>query len=177
MAEMTRTADQREADRAEVARLYLTGSTQAAIAAQLDITQQQVSYDLGVIRKRWRASAARDFDALIDEQLAKVDRVEAEYWAAWERSQREAQASLTRRTEGEGVTTTAEMRREAQVGNPAFLAGVLACVERRCRLLGLDAPTKIAPTSPDGKEGYRGKFTDGERARRVLALLAISETG
>jgi hypothetical protein len=34
------------------------------------------------------------------------------------------------------------MEREQRDGNPAFLAGVMSCIERRCKLLGLDAPVK-----------------------------------
>ena len=33
-------------------------------------------------------------------------------------------------------------------GNPAFLAGVERVIERRCRLLGLAAPEKVAVVAP-----------------------------
>jgi hypothetical protein len=42
------------------------------------------------------------------------------------------------------------MEREQRDGNPAFLAGVMSCIERRCKLLGLDAPVKSELTGKDG---------------------------
>jgi hypothetical protein len=41
-------------------------------------------------------------------------------------------------------------RREGQVGDPRYLDGVLKCIDRRCAILGIDAPKKIAgPTGGD----------------------------
>ena len=34
------------------------------------------------------------------------------------------------------------MEKEQRDGNPAFLQGVLNCIDRRCKLLGIDAPTR-----------------------------------
>jgi hypothetical protein len=42
------------------------------------------------------------------------------------------------------------MEKEQRDGNPAFLAGVMSCIERRCKLLGLDAPAKAELTGKDG---------------------------
>jgi hypothetical protein len=43
----------------------------------------------------------------------------------------------------------------------------------RCRLLGLLAPTKIAPVTPDGHRPYAppGPPTDADRVRRIQDLL------
>lgn len=42
-----------------------------------------------------------------------------------------------------------------QKGDLESLHGFLRLSERRCRLLGLDAPAKLAPTTPDGLSPYR----------------------
>lgn len=47
---------------------------------------------------------------------------------------------------------------------------VLKIMDRRAKLLGLDAPAKIAPTDPTGGKPYE-HLTDAERASRVVALL------
>lgn len=47
---------------------------------------------------------------------------------------------------------------------------VLKIMDRRAKLLGLDAPAKIAPTDPTGGKSYE-YLTDAERASRVVALL------
>ena len=56
--------------------------------------------------------------------------------------------------------------------------------ERRSRLLGLDAPTKVAPTTPDGETSYGEELTDEEllrRAERIVTLerarLRVSKPG
>jgi hypothetical protein len=40
------------------------------------------------------------------------------------------------------------------LGDPRFLDQISKCIASRRALLGIDAPTKIAPTSPDGQEPY-----------------------
>ena len=40
------------------------------------------------------------------------------------------------------------------VGSSEAISSALRIQERRAKLLGLDKPTKIAPTTPDGKEAY-----------------------
>jgi hypothetical protein len=50
---------------------------------------------------------------------------------------------------------------------------VLKVSHLRCRLLGLYAPTRIAPVAPDGKQPYTppGPPTDADRLRRIQDLL------
>src|SRR5215212_4552915 len=81
-----RSPDQVEADRAEIARRYLQGMTQAEIGAELGMTQQMVSYDLQVVRQRWRDAGLRDLDEAKTIELAKIDALELEYWDAWRAS-------------------------------------------------------------------------------------------
>jgi predicted transcriptional regulator len=78
--------------RQQVAELYTKGWFQTAIARELSISQPTVCQDLQAIRKQWRESAIRDFDAARELELQKLDRVEREAWAAWERSQQPAQS-------------------------------------------------------------------------------------
>jgi hypothetical protein len=115
-----RSEDRLEADRATIARRYLQGRTQAEIAAELGMTQQMVSYDLQVVRQRWRQSGIRDLDEAKAIELAKLDELERTYWEAWRAS---VQA--------------------APPGTPTYLQGVLGCIDRRVKLLGLDAPERV----------------------------------
>jgi len=45
---------------------------------------------------------------------------------------------------------------EALRGNPNAVTRVLNIMERRAKLLGLDAPAKVAPTNPEGNEAWQG---------------------
>ena len=134
---------ERESQLEQIARRYLMGEFQSAIAADLQISQPTVSNDLQEIRSRWLASSVRDFDAAKSIELAKIDLVEAEFWQQWEKSKelkrtRKQEDGLTER--GEIIKTT--VVEEQRCGNPAYLNGVMSCIDRRCKLLGLDSELK-----------------------------------
>jgi hypothetical protein len=47
---------------------------------------------------------------------------------------------------------------------------VLRAIKQEAEMLGLDAPHKVAPTDPSGKEPYQG-LTDEERVAKIMSLL------
>lgn len=61
--------------------------------------------------------------------------------------------------------------RQAVKGDGAATDRVLKIMDRRAKLLGLDAPSKIAPTTPDGMETYQG-MTERELDQRIAELQA-----
>ena len=132
-----------------VADLYLQGTPQAVIGHQVDVSQSTVSSDLKAIKKQWRESAVRDFDTVREVELRKLDRIEREAWEAWRRSQNPLQTVVLTTGGSDQKTTVRD-----QVGDPRFLEQVFKCVASRRAMLGLDAPTRIAPTSPDGEQAY-----------------------
>lgn len=148
MAAPKRSEAERERDLARIAELYCDGRRQADIAAHLGVTQQQVSYDLKVLRRRWQERSAESVDRWIGETLARINALELEYWDAWRRSQRVrtrvVEESNRAPTAGTGA---APVRRrvvieETPVGDPAHLAGVQRCITARVDLLGLAAPAR-----------------------------------
>ena len=128
------------ARRERVAYLYLQGWTQHRIGQEYGVVQQVISDDLHAVRAMWRESLIRNFDDARAQELAKIDRVELEYWEAWERSQHPAETTDTERDSA--GKSKASVRRVGQSGNPRFLEGVERCIEKRCKLLGLNAPEK-----------------------------------
>ncbi len=134
-----------------VADLYLQSWTQVAIAQKLGLAQSTVSSDLKAIRKHWRGSQIRNFDDAVARELEKIDRVEREAWEAWERSKGPEESTVV--TDGAGGKR-AQKRVKNQHGDPRYLEQVHKCIASRRALLGLDAPTRIAPVSPDGEEAY-----------------------
>jgi hypothetical protein len=147
-----RTPDQIRSDRAEIAHLYLQRRTQAEIAEKLGLSRQQIGYDLNAIREEWLQSSVMDFNGRKAEELARLDRLEREYWNAWIESKKETQVSTTEQTTGgdNGDRLRAVVRKEQQTGNPQYLAGVQSCIEQRCKILGLNAPTVTQLTGPGG---------------------------
>jgi len=165
-----RSPDQIRKDRAEIAGLYLQGWTQAEIGARLGLSRQQIGYDLEAVRREWLQSTLMDFHAKKAEELARIDRLEREYWAAWEASRKERQTTTTEQTtDAEGERLKAGIRKVEQTGDPRYLAGVQWCIEQRCKALGLNAPQKVAPTTPDGREPYRLTVEDFTQARNRTA--------
>lgn len=141
-----RTPTQCESDRVEIARRYLRGETQSAIGVALGMTQQMVSYDLAIIEKRWQAAAVHDLSEAKARELAKIDNLEVTYWEAWERSLEPFKSSTVKARGGvkDAKPQSAEQmtKTEERNGNATYLNGVQWCIERRCKVLGLDAPSK-----------------------------------
>ncbi len=176
-----RSAAEIEAHRAAIELLHLKRHlTQQQIADRLGISRNMVKYDLEAMKQQWEAKRTALRDQHIAEEVRRIDLMESEYWEAWERSREDA-VTLTTETllrektgdldppddvdretlesdEIEQAMSAASKtvlkqieKRTGQVGAPAYMAGVQWASESRRKLLGLDAPTKIAPTSPDGQ--------------------------
>ena len=128
-------------DRRRISDLYLQGALQAEIAAQLGISQPTVSRDLKVLHEQWLADSLIDFGRAKARELAKIDALERTYHTAWIRSCEDAE---TMRQEGSqaGVAKIVKTAK-GQAGDPRFLTGIQWCIERRCKILGIDAPTKM----------------------------------
>lgn len=139
-----RTKPQIISDRIEVARRYLRGETQLTIANAMEVTQQQISYDLKAIQEEWRVKGTLEINILKAEELAKTDHLERTYWEAWEQSRQPHESSLAGRI---GDKHRVEKRVEQRVGNPVFLSGIQWCIDRRIKLLGLDAPVRTEVTA------------------------------
>lgn len=58
----------------------------------------------------------------------------------------------------------------AKAGDDAAVDRVIKIMERRAKLLGLDKPSKVAPTNPDGSAPY-----DGAGLSALLASVSIEE--
>lgn len=155
-----RTPFEREADLLEIAKLYLAHKSHEQIAAQLSamrpyqLSRAQISYDIRTLVTRWRAESVRTIDDQKAEELKRINAVEATAWESWAKSQSPSSVKRQNRTlDKNGVPGTGHMTIEQQDrdGDSRFLSLVMQCSERRCRLLGIEAPQKINLGGPDGK--------------------------
>jgi hypothetical protein len=107
---------------------------------------------LGELEKRWRGASQVEVEQAKGEVLDETAQLKREYYDAWQRSCEDAETETKRqRQAGEGNEVKEMMKvTKAQAGDPRFLQGVQWCIERRCKLLGIDAPQKTDLTS-DGK--------------------------
>lgn len=123
------------------------------MARLLDVTRAMVDKDLHLARKAWRQQADDSCEELIAEQLQRIDLIETEAWAAWERSKENAETTI--RDIENGVKTKAKVRKVSsdQYGDARFLAIALKCVDKRCRILGIgDYAEKVRGIPEDAME-------------------------
>jgi hypothetical protein len=181
MAAKKRTATERERDLERVVDLHCRGLSQRAIAEALNVCQQQVSYDLRLLQKRWRESACAKLEERKAAELARIDHLETVAWTAWERSCQDAQTNSAKRVQGrttkEGeplpdLCTSARVTK-GQAGNPRFLERISWCIEQRSKIIGIYA--QASGTQPAEDPGQHGTLTDEQRAVGFARLLSIME--
>jgi predicted transcriptional regulator len=159
--------------RVKAASLYLRGHSQKEIATELSVSRACVSRDIKAIRQEWR----EDRVATIEEQRiienAKIDQIEREAWQQWEKSK---QAEVVERVESDVETAGRRSKAKAvakreikttrgKTADARFMTVIQWCSEQRAKINGLYAPTKIAPTTPDGEKPYQpdmSEFSDDE---------------
>lgn len=120
---------------ASVRDLVTQGYTPHSIAVRLGRSVADVQREIGAFES---AQTSAPIDARAEVEIARLDRLESEYWDAWNRSKAAKEVSHAERESGaDGYTETAWKRVEGQCGNPQYLLGIERCIDRRCRLLGL----------------------------------------
>jgi len=147
----TRTPEQKQVDGLEMVRLFGQGKTQHQIAAELSadrpykISRKMVSDDLGEIIEKWKDQLVAKLHQIRFQEIARLNRMEEELWKDYEGSGGEVQTTRQRKRIGKnGETNEAEVTTRRRVRNPIIMQTILQICERRSKLLGLDAPTKIA---------------------------------
>jgi hypothetical protein len=156
MARKKRTKPQIKADQKIIADLYLKAWTQQDIADHINelrpynLTRQMISYDLKKIFKAWKESTLLDFNEAKARELSRIDKLEREYWKAWERSLEDIE---TLRQEGkveEGSKPERVVRNvKEQGGDPRYLSGIQWCITQRCKILGINAALKTRNENVD----------------------------
>ena len=77
--------------------------------------------------------------------MFRIDRVEREAWAAWERSQQPVQSAVVT---GEDITKRTKKSVQQKYGDPRFLDIVHKCIAQRRAMLGLDITIVPAQETP-----------------------------
>ncbi len=145
MAANKRTKIQRERDRLTIAELLLKGWSQQRIADWLDLDKSGVSREVKRIKVQWQSETIEDTHLYVQAELRRLAMLEAEHWAAWERSQCSKETThlekLLTGGKDEGGATTGRVRQatkaEQRVGDAVFLTGIQRVIDCRCKLLGL----------------------------------------
>jgi hypothetical protein len=147
-----RSKAQRLKDRETIARLRLRSRTLVQIVQETGLSKATVCRELNIIEADWQAAALEAIDKVKARELQKLDHLEQETFEQWERSKQDAVKRVVEKGKGKGGGSTSKLETAGQCGDPRYLNVLLGIHERRAKILGSDAPTKIAPTNPDGTE-------------------------
>lgn len=133
-----------------IADLYFTKHrTQQQIAEELVIAQATVSNAIKRIRHEYSMKRMNKLQSYLNVELAKLDAVEREAWQAWEKSIGVTTKKVKKKT-SDGYSEDIEQT-ETTPGDPRFLTQVQAAIDRRIRLLGLDAPQEVILNTMEGR--------------------------
>lgn len=151
-----RSKAQKIKDREQIAALKLRGRTLQQIAEAVGISVMTVRRELKALMGEWQVSAAEDIAAVKARELQKLDALEEEAWREWERSKEDWVKKSVKKGGATAAGTKAapetKVETGGQTGDPRYLQALLGIQDRRARLLGIDAPSKITATNPDGTE-------------------------
>ena len=151
----------RESDRNEFAKMYLEGKSLREMQVWVkqnrdyELSIAGIGNDLRHVRQYWLDSQIIDFNEIKAKELAKIDNLEQEYWSSWYNSLKKKETIDSERvddvaTSKRGTTIPAYQRtkvhkkEETNYGEIKFLQGVQWCIEQRCKIFGLNAPTKVS---------------------------------
>ena len=130
-----------------IAELYLyENRTQDEIASGLGISPSTVKRYLKDMRETWQKSALMDFDEAKKRELAKIDRLEEEYWVSWKHSLGESEDnknSVDFEQIDRFIKEKNKTGKSGSEGNPRYLQGIQWCINKRCEILGINAPRQV----------------------------------
>lgn len=140
---MTEIKMETEARKYKIAELYTKGMNQRDIAAQVGTSQQFVCREIRKILNAAKEKMFIDIDDYKRDTMQKTEHIISEALDSWRKS-KEKYASKTVNyayDNGKAVKQSKSVKKEN--GDPKYLDVANKAIERRCKILGLDAPQKI----------------------------------
>lgn len=170
----------REETLLQVSELYLKGWILADISKKIGISINTTSKLLGEVKKRWLVNQVNNFELRKSIELERIDKVEREYWEAWERSKRGQKKKISVRLNrttmrGDSSEDTESEEFLDTPGDPRFLEGVQKCIAMRTRILGLEESTKIEHSGTINVNNYqmdnRDRLTDAQKMHGMMNFI------
>lgn len=144
-----------------IAEMFLKGHSCRNIAVKLCdhvgkpnyITYRTVNNDINALIKEWEKDRISEINKQKLIELEKVNKLERTYWMAWEKSiedyekkAKKIKGALGTDKKGNALKPSEQELQTTNMisfGNPAYLAGIERCIERRCKILGINAPKEV----------------------------------
>jgi hypothetical protein len=165
-----RSNDQLDHDRSRVAELWLQHYTMGEIAEIVTretgraVSQNMVQNDINSMRKKWQLKQTINYDALMNQELKRLDTLEGELWRAIRRGldpkTRVILEKMARQAESDGEEQELFLKKvteiaDSGVDNPGIFAQIADVQKERRRLLGLYAAKNINVNQHVTVKGYR----------------------
>lgn len=140
-----------EARRMRVAEAYFQdGKRVEDIAKEEGVSMGAIYYDIKCIREEYYESRLAKTTDWIKDQLAKLDFIEDQAMEAWFRSIGKS-TKTSKEKNASGAVVKEFVTEEELVGDPRFLVQMQQVIDRRAKLLGLDAPQTLLVDTMEGK--------------------------
>ena len=130
-----------ETQRLKAVQLRLAGASYAQIGQQLGCAKSHAFYLVSTALARTRARTEETTEEMRALDLSRMDAMLLAIWPL------------------------------AVAGNLFVIDRVLKMLERRAKLCGLDAPSKVAPTTPDGAEAWQPEQAADDFYQDILQIL------
>lgn len=130
-----------EAQRLSAVQCRLAGATYTQIGQQLGVSRSYAFYLVATALARTKARTEETAEEMRALDLGRMDALLLGIW------------------------------QQAATGNLLAIDRVLKILERRAKLCGLDAPTKFAPTTPDGAAAWQPEQAPEDFYQDILEIL------
>ena len=184
-----RTPGQLHKDRIDIARLYVQGYSSTYIAHWMSenrdytLSLSVISNDIINIIQEWQEQYLPDVNRMKATELARIDSLIQEAWKGWFKSQDEKETTETEHTAQETKAqigkvpvpifeeTKSKRKAENRDGDYKFLELIDKLIGRRCKILGLEAPSRHE-IKDWRKEAERAGFDPGEEFETMVNELS-----
>ena len=172
----------------EITQSFLQGTTAVELAGKYGLTKQRIGQIVDGTQAKSLIRSRLEVAISVEQQLARIALVEKNAWASWYDSIKEkeefAQEQFSGSKNKDGAMnpgrSRAFMKRYRTSGDPRFLMIILDCIEKRNKLEGLDATTRMNLNLDNRLTGmieYRRieEYTDEELLRLAGGVIPAPE--
>lgn len=152
-----------------ISEMYLNGVSYRQMAKRIEelfnrtISIVTIGNMVGSLMDEWKEQRVNNMENLKTVELIKINRLENTYWEGWLRSLDGKERKMDKQRAIPGTTVEESTGKVLKImqpvsaekssltqetfGDPRFLDGVQWCIEMRCKILGIKAPTEVTITS------------------------------
>lgn len=161
---------------AKIAKWALVGNmTQYEMAEKLGVAQSTVSRDFKRVMKRWQDSAISDIDQIMTMELQTIQMMISEVYEEWQKSKTPTVRKVIESDKKGGKMTRLETT--DQCGDPRLVNNLIALLERRAKLTGIDKPSRVTLTEDESKTIDTSSLSQSAMAEILAARDKLNESG